>query len=144
MPINGKMVEVEVETIERCLGNNGGDYCVDGIDDVRIERKSLEDLYGTLANREAFREQIEWMNFAFRFSAVVIEASWVDLCEPAKYAELFDENWRSQLHPHSVTATIQSWAVKFPRVHWICPGGRRQAEEYTFGILRHAWRHRQK
>lgn len=197
MPIKGKMQEVHVETIERCLGNNGGDYCVEGIDDVRVERKSLEDAYSTLAKREAFLEQISWMNFAFRFSAVVIEASWDEVCDPSKFTtplewktsagwiesyhadgRIFqieddyigtytatedkviiyqgsrlrdaidacerrnvDETWRSQLNPQSVTQTILSWSQKFPRVHWCCPGGRRQAEEYTFGILRHAWRH---
>lgn len=135
MPIRGKMTEVEVETIDRCLGNNGGDYCVDGIDDVRIERKSLEDCYSTLADREAFKRQLEFMNFAFRFSAVVIEASWEEVCNPA------DETWRSQLHPHSVVATINSWRLRYPRVHWLTPGSRRAAEIVTFDLLRQAWRH---
>jgi len=137
MPIKGKMVEVEVETIERCLGNNSGDYQVEGIDSVTVERKSLDDLHGTLADRDAFREQIEFMNFAFRFSAVVIEASWDQVCDP----QSTDSDWRSQLHPHSVVATIQSWRIRYPRVHWITPGSRRNAEVVTFDILRQAWRH---
>lgn len=188
-----------VRTREVRLPNNSGDYMVEGIDDVTVERKELSDLYGTLANREAFREQIEWMNFAFRFSAVVIEASWDEVCDPSKFATPLDwffhgeflcseesehnyridcdglgtftatrdgeiiyqgmvlteavaacerrhtdETWRSQLNPKSVTQTILSWSIKYPRVHWLTPGSRRNAEVVTFDILRHAWRHRQK
>lgn len=86
MPHKGKMQPMCVRTREVRLPNNSGDYMVEGIDDITVERKSLEDLYGTLANREAFEEQIEWMNFAFRFSAVVIEASWDEVCDPSKFA----------------------------------------------------------
>jgi len=85
MPVKGKWQTVEVQTEEICLGENSGDYAIKGFDSVRIERKSIWDLYGTLANRDAFREQIAFMDFAFRASFVIIEASWQEVCNPANY-----------------------------------------------------------
>ena len=137
MPIKGKTQEVEVETVETCLGNDGGDYMVEGIDDVRIERKGLADAYSSIGNRDAFKTQIEYMHFAFRFSAVVIEASWAEVCNPL----LFDPFWKSKLHPQSVIQSIASWSIRYPRVHWLAPGSRREAEVATFDLLRQAHRH---
>lgn len=141
MPIKGKMTEVYVETIERCLGNDNGDYQIEGIDSVTIERKGLDDYYRSISpnsgKREAFQKQIDWMNFSFRWSMVIIEAGREEVADPSA----FDDDWRSQLHPHTAEGTIRSWRQRYPRVHFLMAGGRREAEIETFQHLYHAWRH---
>ena len=137
MNLRSKRRKVDAATREVRLPNNHGDYQIEGIPSITIERKSLEDLYSTLGNREAFREQCEEMNFAMRAAFIVIEANWLEVCNPSQ----FTQHWRSKLHPRSVFGTINSWRLRFPRVHWIAGGSRRMAEVMAFEILAKAWEH---
>src|SRR3990167_3278713 len=120
MPIKGKTQEVEVETVETCLGNDGGDYMVEGIDDVRIERKGLADAYSSIGNRDAFKTQIEYMHFAFRFSAVVIEASWAEVCNQSKFATPLE--WKGELDRHPQLMLIAEKDESEFQI--LCPNGR--------------------
>ena len=137
MVLRSKMREVEVPTKVVCLGNDNGDYQVEGIPDVTIERKSLEDLYSTLADRESFRRQVEHMHCWLRVSFIIIECSWSEVYFPTKY----HDNWKSRLAPVSVFATINSWRTRYCRVHWLAPGSRRMAELSAFEILKQNWEH---
>lgn len=110
------------------------DYSVEGFEDrIQIERKSLEDLYGTLGGRrDEFEAEIARLNLC-DFAAVLVEASWNDIAHnPPSH---------SRLSPKSVTRTVQSWSMRYPRVHWFTVSGRQQAESFAFRLLEMFWRH---
>ena len=118
-----------------------GDYTIEGLEHlVAIERKSLVDLFGSLANsrddkrRDRFKAEHERMS-QLAFAAVIIEADWSTILQhpPAN----------SQLDPASVLGTAVSWQQRYG-VHWEAAGGRQLAEERTFRHLRMFWEHRQK
>jgi hypothetical protein len=103
-----------------------------------VERKSLEDLFSSLSpkgGRDRFRAEIERLS-EFRFAAVVIEGTMLEICNPAKYREA----WRSEFHGRAAFETISSWATRWPNVHWIPAGTRGLAEIVTFSLLEKAWR----
>lgn len=114
-----------------------GDYSIVGHEDrVCVERKTLEDLFGTLGNgRERFSREFERMD-QMDFAAVVIEANWHEIMRPADYRG----DWRSKMNSRAVWATIFSWSQDFPHVHWFTMGSRRIAEMATFEILEMYWR----
>jgi ERCC4-type nuclease len=123
-------------------GLPSGDYSIDGMEDqVAIERKSLDDLYGSVTwGRERFEREIFRLNAMvsadrMRFAAVVIEASWPEIMAPLEYRP----GWINQTEPRSVEGTIVAWSIRFPRVHWWACGDRRGAECRTFSILRKFW-----
>ncbi|MEN6507138.1 MAG: ERCC4 domain-containing protein [Planctomycetaceae bacterium] len=119
------------------LGLESGDYSLEGFQDkIAIERKSLQDLYGTLgAGRERFEREFERLA-KMDFAAVVIEASATDILHPDEA----DPCWHSRLDPRSVEGTIAAWSVRYPVVHWWPMGTRRQAEERVFGVLKAWWK----
>lgn len=114
-----------------------GDYSIVGLEDrVCVERKSLEDLFGTLGQgRERFAREFERMN-AMEHAAVVVEANWYEIMRPADHRP----QWRSEMHPRAVWATVFSWSQDFPRIHWWTMGSRRAAEMATFEVLEMFWR----
>jgi len=129
----GKLI---VPLITKRLREDEGDYQVDGMPEITVERKSLEDLYRTLAGRDDFKKQVKTMNTFFRVSFVVIEATYFEVVAPGK----FDKDWQSKLSPRSVWHTINSWRVRYPRVHWVAAGNRRMGELVTFDLLYRAWK----
>lgn len=117
-----------------------GDYQLAGVPDlwVAVERKSLEDLFGSLSpkgGRERFRAEIERLA-EFRFAAVVIEGTYDEIRDPA----FFRDDWRSKFHGNACFESISSWESRWPGVHWLPCGSRRMAELKTFSILEKAWR----
>jgi len=131
---------VVVPTVIRGLPT--GDYSIQGmIDRVAVERKSLDDLYGSVTwGRERFEAEIGRLNTKAwlppgGFSAVVIEATWPEIMAPAEYRP----GWINQTEPRSVEGTIVAWSIRYPRVHWWACGDRRGAEQRTFSILRKFW-----
>ena len=85
-----------------------GDYSILGFHDWQnpgfcIERKSLEDLCGSLGReRERFMREVEKMR-AFRFRALVIEAN---------PADVEGQRYRSQIAPSAVFGTLDALAVR--------------------------------
>lgn len=85
-----------------------GDYGIKGFSDwdcpdFIVERKSLDDLCGSLGNgRERFLREIEKMR-QFGFRALVIEADESDVQEGA---------YRSQIHPSSVLSSLDALSVR--------------------------------
>ncbi|OGT57703.1 MAG: hypothetical protein A3E01_02900 [Gammaproteobacteria bacterium RIFCSPHIGHO2_12_FULL_63_22] len=113
-----------------------GDYSIEGMELlVSVERKSIEDLYGTLGReRERFDREIVRLD-AMRFAAVVIEADWREIINsPPPH---------TKLPPKSVYRSIIAYSQRFPRVHWFAMDGRRLAEITTFRILERFWKDRQ-
>lgn len=107
------------------------DYCIDGHEfGIQIERKSISDLFSTLAGRrERFECEIKRLHDDCDMAYVVIEGDWPDIL---RYRQ-------SQLSPKSVIGTITAWEQRYANVHWrLCPG-RAAAELMTYRILRRWW-----
>lgn len=110
-----------------------GDYSIEGHEgEITIERKSLEDLYGTLGQgRERFERELERMG-SFRCAFVVIEASWMKILESPPP--------QTRLAPKSVYRSILAWQQRIPHLHWWACHTRRFAEITTFRILERFYR----
>lgn len=143
-----------------------GDYSLLGYETaVAVERKSLDDLYGTLGQgRERFERELVRLS-SYRFAAVVIEGDWRAILGtyPDQLAGLVQEFtgrvaaadrtapytlWlamlreampgppaRSELNPKTVYRSIQAWRVRYPVIHWEPCPDRRFAEVTTFRLL---------
>lgn len=129
-------------------GLASGDYSIEGMEDwVAVERKSMEDLFGSVTwGRDRFEREIERLHdlacpkeSAAGFAAVVVEATWPEIMAPAEYRP----GWENRTDPRSVEGTIVSWSIRYPRVHWWLCGDRRGAECRTFSILRKFWQEHQ-
>lgn len=118
-------------------GLPSGDYSLDGYESaIAIERKSLEDLYGSVTHgRERFEREIGRLNEGYKFAAVVIEASHDEILHPEKY----DPAWSNRTKPASVEGTVVAWSIRYPRVHWWPCGSRGGAEERVFRVLKRFW-----
>ena len=107
------------------------DYCIDGHEfGIQIERKSISDLFSTLAGRrERFECEVKRLHEDCEIAYVVVEGDWPDIL---RYRE-------SRLNPKSVTGTITAWEQRYPKVHWrLCPG-RPAAELMTYRMLKRWW-----
>ncbi len=116
------IVPVVVDTLR------SGDYSLRGYEDqVAVERKSLADLFGTLGQgRGRFERELERLS-AFRFAAVVVEATLPEvLLSPPRH---------SDLNPKAVIRSVLAWQQRMPGVHWWFAGPRPLAEALTFRVL---------
>lgn len=106
-----------------------GDYTLEGcVGRVAVERKSLEDLYGTLGqHRERFEAELYRLNL-IECACVIVEAEWSRI--------LYDPPVHSQLRPKTVSRSVIAWQQRFPRVHWWMVPDRRHGEAWTFQVLR--------
>lgn len=136
LPYTFDGMDVVVPTL--ILGLPSGDYSVDGMCGlVAIERKSLDDLYGSCTwGRKRFEAEIGRLSELPGFAAVVIEADWREIASPLEYRP----GWINQTEPQSVVGTINAWSIRYPRVHWLACGCRRGAEVRTFQLLQAAWK----
>lgn len=119
----------------RHSGLRSGDYSIFGLEhEIAVERKSLKDFYRSISSdRDRFEREIVRLN-EMRFALVVIEADWDGFMRPESFTKVTAE---------TAVATIQSWSIKYPRVHWEkCPD-RGFAEVYTYRQLEMYWRIRQ-
>ena len=113
-----------------------GDYSLKGFEGrIAIERKSLQDAFGTFGTgRKRFERELERM-IGLQFAAVVIEADWDTIVRRPPL--------RSQLHPKTVVASIAAWCQRY-RIHfWTCPN-REFAERWTYRLLERFWKDREK
>lgn len=124
------IVPTEVTTL------NTGDYSTflpDGtLAPLVIERKSIEDLFGTLGRgRERFVRELDRMQKVTDQVAgaafVVIEAGWNEV--------LFSPPIYSGLDPKTVFRSVIAWQFEFPGIHWWPCDGRRHAERVTFRLI---------
>lgn len=108
-----------------------GDYSLLGMPRIAVERKSLDDLYGSVTRRVNFEGRLRRMQEELDFGAVVIEAEWSTILRaPAKY---------SHYPPKSLFRTVVAWMQRYPRVHWMTMPDRWAAEQCTFQLLRRYW-----
>lgn len=129
----GKRAVVRIE--RKAL--NAGDYSIVGFEDrIAVERKSLIDLYGTLAGGyERFKRELDRLA-KLDFAAVVIEADLRELWRPSE----FHPGWRSNMNPRSIEGMIVSFSLDYPGIHWWTCGSRNAAMIRTFGVLSMYWR----
>ena len=84
-----------------------GDYSIEGMEDIlALERKSLEDLVGTLMHgRERFFAMCEKMA-QYRHRAIVVEGTYEDVKSP------YPSNFTTA-HPNGVAGTLDAVEAKF-------------------------------
>ncbi len=102
------------------------DYSLRGLEDrIGLERKSLDDLTGTLTKgRERFTRECE-RGRAFDYFGLIIEASLEDVRS---------HSYRSQMTPQSLLQTLAAFSVRYGlHVHWC--GNRAGGEYMTFSLL---------
>lgn len=133
------------QTVELPVGKGGemksflkglADYSIDGLEEeIQIERKSKEDLFGTLGGRrDEFEAEIARIGRC-KVAAVFVESEWTDIFQnPPSH---------SRLPPKVISRTVSSWTQKYPMVHWFFCAGRQHAEAAVFRHLEMFWRHRQ-
>ncbi len=112
-----------------------GDYSIIGLEDViTVERKSLDDAYGTFGSgRQRFERELERMADMISnggFAAVVIEASWSKIISRPPE--------RSKLKPKTIYRSVLAWQQRYGVHFWDCPT-RAFAERTTFRILDRFW-----
>jgi DNA excision repair protein ERCC-4 len=126
---------LHIPTTTRTLST--GDYSIEGFESqIAIERKSLSDLYSTLASgRDRFERELLRLS-EFRVAHIVVESDWV--------ATIRNPPSRTKLNPKSVFRSINAWEQEFPTIHWQMMGTRSLAEHKTFRILERFWNNLQK
>jgi ERCC4-type nuclease len=114
----------DCETISEALVV--GDYSLAGLESrVSIERKSLDDLAGTLtAGRERFARECE-RGRTLEFFGLVIEASLDDIRR---------HRYQSQALPQCLLQTLAAWSIRYGLHVFFC-GNRPGAEYMTFSLL---------
>lgn len=106
------------------------DYSLKGLEDkIAIERKSLDDLTGTLtAGRDRFTRECE-RGRGLDYFGLVIEASMEDARK---------HKYRSKLSPHSLFQSLAAFSVRYNlHIHWC---GSREGGEFD-GCLIHRTRY---
>ena len=118
-----KHAPLQVPTQAVTLGE--GDYTIVGREhEIRLERKSPEDLYSTLSHgRARFERELERLA-AFPFSAVVVESG---------FQELIDHP-RTRMSKRAFAASVIALSMRFP-TRWYFPGPRPYAEAFGFRLL---------
>lgn len=112
-----------------------GDYTVKGFEDTfAVERKSLDDLVGTISSgRARFLKEIERAQ-AFERFVVVIEADYSDVDDYRDKKNC--PNYYSRMHPNSVLGTVEKWPLKFDKLDFVWAGDRTGAKALTLDLLR--------
>lgn len=120
------LVPTVIETLQ------SGDYSIEGLENqVAIERKSKDDLFGTLGRgRDRFEAELERLA-GYQFASVVVEAEWSSIFEPHEYSEL---------NPKTIFRSVLAWQQRYPVIHWNFLPNREYAEAATFRILERFWK----
>lgn len=113
-----------------------GDYSIVGFEDrIAIERKSRQDLFGTIGQgRDRFERELARLN-DMRFAAVVVEDTLGHLISSPPV--------HSHLDPKTVFRSVIAWQQRYTRVHWMFCDSRDWAEAYTLRALERFWREAQ-
>lgn len=129
---------VEPFTVER-MTLVTGDYCVGWPvphlkQNMIVERKSLQDLYGTLGSgRKRFEREFERMQ-SYGYAALAIEAGWDLIAQPNLML-----HHKTQLNPKSVIATLHAWSQRYGVHIWTFPN-RAWSERLVFRALERWYR----
>lgn len=117
--------------IESTVGTlKSGDYSLGGHEsEISIERKSVEDLFGTIGrNGDRFERELIRLN-DLEYAAVIVEGDWDRV--------IFDPPKFTTLDPKIIFRRVLSWQQKpeTRRVHWWFCSSRRFAETVTLRAL---------
>jgi len=136
---NGIRPPMIIKTVKKPLWNWGrdvhgtglADYSIDGLEElIQIERKSIDDLFGTLAGRrDNFEREIERLNRQCESACVMIEGSFGHIASFKSHGP----------DPASVIGTMLAWGQRYPKVHWMTAGSRDMAERLAFRFLERYW-----
>ncbi len=104
-----------------------GDYSILGLEHlISIERKSLQDLLGSLTNgRSRFEVELKKARSLHKFY-IIVECSPADLLVP-------DFGKMSRAHPNSIWGTICAWSTRYHP--FLFGGTRRDSAKLCEGIL---------
>lgn len=111
------------------------DYTIEGFEDrIAIERKSIDDLFGTLSSRrDRFEAEIRRLHEDCEFACVVVEGDWSQIL-----------TWKGHgPEPSSVWGTVTAWQQRYRNCHWNLYPSRAMAEKACFRILERFWMDRQ-
>jgi hypothetical protein len=127
MKYKDKVVPLAIPTMKANLET--GDYSISGMGHmIAVERKSIEDLFGTLsAGRDRFENELDRLN-RMDFGVVVVEGDWHRVMRG-----LPDR----RVNPQSIFGSVIAYQQKFRGVHWWFADHRRDAETITFRVLRY-------
>ena len=116
-----------VETVRMTLAE--GDYTIQGREsEIRVERKSAADLFATLTHgRKRFERELVRLS-SFAFSAVVVEAEFVDLVQRPP----------TGMRPRSFVGSYVALSQRYP-TRWFFAGNRPFAEVMAFRLMER-WR----
>lgn len=132
--VKQKSLPLTIPTVRGTL--HTGDYSIQGMETCLIERKSKEDLYGSVAKRANFVGRLERMHeiaMAGGYCCVMVECSDVDMLSRPSH---------SRMNAKALNRTIIAWRQRY-RVDWWFISTRERAEAYTFRILERFWTDRQ-
>lgn len=104
-----------------------GDFSLSGEDNrMFVERKTTDDLCGSFtANRERFED--EWRRAeGYTTKFLMIEGN---------LTEILNAEYRSQVHPHSLIASILSWSIKY-HFSWFTVPNERAGEECLYYLFK--------
>lgn len=125
------IVDYRVETLQT------GDYSIAGFEDrVCIERKSIDDAFGTFGgDRERFERELDRME-AFDFAAVIVEGSWASVLDEERP---ISQSGRS-FSPFMFRKSVAAWRVRRPQIQWCFTDSRTLAEQQAFDLLERYWK----
>lgn len=105
-----------------------GDYSLLGFEDrIAIERKSLHDLFGTIAHeRDRFNTELKRMSSMDR-AAIIIEATWDRIMRGVR---------TTRMHPGAIYRFVREWRTLHPQMTWHFCDGVFPAMELAFGTLK--------
>ena len=113
-----------IETVSEAMKT--GDYSVKGYEDVfAVERKSLPDFLKSITwDRDRFKREINRGNELLAF-VVIVECY---------YGDITSWNYDRDVHPNSVTATVNKWE-EYNNVKFVWGGDRERSEKETLEQL---------
>ena len=114
-----------------------GDYSIEGHEGaggITIERKTLQDAYGTFgAGRKRFERELDRMS-SYKTSVVIIEADWDTILRRPPVHSVFS--------PRSFLASVVAWQQRYKVHFWAC-GNRSLGEKCAYRILERFWKDHQ-
>ena len=114
----------ETETVTGTLST--GDYSICGLEDhIAIERKTIDDLIGSLSKgRDRFERELQRAK-GLDYFALVVEADLKDIVNHA---------YRSEMLPKSVIQSLVAFSVRYKMPIWFC-GNREYGQRITESLL---------
>ena len=127
--IGGKrlVVPTDFQTLQ------SGDYSIRGMENlVTIERKSVNDFYGSITTgRSRLEAEFERME-SMQFSAIIVEGRLESVLEPTLHGR--------RITSQAIRATVASWSIKY-QTRWLFVASRTYGELMTFELLEKFYRH---